>query len=232
MGETDPMAEHSPGEVYRATRDRIIGLVTGHGEQGARTTVPACPAWTVQDTIAHVVGIVDDLHAGRTEGLGSEAWTAAQVDARRGRTLAEVCAEWEGQDGIIAALMASDPWLTTRIVADLVTHEHDVRAALNEPGARDDAAVHVGLQRYAPAFIERAETAGLAAVAVHAGPLQWSPSGDATVELHGTPFEVLRALTGRRSQAQVQRLDWRGGDPAPYLPLISPYGQPSEDVVE
>jgi len=224
------MADLDPVAAYRETRHRLRDLLTDPAD--GSVTVPACPAWTVADTIAHVIGIADDFRAGRLDGLGSDAWTAAQVEPRRGRSLTELFDEWEGLDGFLVGFGTDDPWMGTRLVADLVTHEHDIRGALGRPGARDSDAVLLGLERYAPSFAERAADAGLASVAVHAGGRSWGATADAALELHGTPFDVLRALTGRRSDAQVLRLDWRGADPGPYVGLVSPYGQRDDDLVE
>lgn len=231
--QTGRMHAVAPGEVYAETRRRLIALVAPLDAAGAATVVPACPLWNVTDTVAHVVGIIDDLRSGRLDGLGSDAWTAAQVERRRGMSLVDCCAEWEALAPTVDALAAQDPWMVTRLVADLVTHEHDIRGALQQPGARDSAAIGLGLVRYAPFFLERVGDAGLAPVAVEAGERRWGPApGEAAITVTGSPFEVLRALTGRRSRAQVARLRWDGADPSPYLPLISPYGQPLEDLVE
>ncbi|MCC6434259.1 MAG: maleylpyruvate isomerase family mycothiol-dependent enzyme [Acidimicrobiales bacterium] len=227
------MTTSPPTEVYAATRHRLIAWFRTLDGTAAATVVPACPAWTVRDTVAHVIGIVDDILHDRTDGLGSDGWTAAQVERRAGRGLGELCDEWESLAAGVDAFTAADPWFGTRLVADLVTHEHDLRAALGQPGARDSDAVHLGLQRYAPAFVERAAHAGLGPVAVLTGDRRWGANpGDAAVALHGAPFDVLRALTGRRSTTQVAAMEWSGADPAPYLPLVSPYGQPAEPLVE
>jgi uncharacterized protein (TIGR03083 family) len=224
------MADIDPAAVYRETRHRLRDLLADPAD--AAVSVPACPAWTVADTIAHVIGIADDFRAGRLEDLGSDAWTAAQVEPRRGRSLADLFEEWEGLDAFMHRLATDDPWMGTRLVADLVTHEHDIRGALGRPGARDSAAVMLGLERYAPSFAERAAEAGLGPVTVHAGDRTWGPDTGAVLELHGSPFDVLRALTGRRSRAQVLALDWRGADPGRYVALVSPYGQRAHDLVE
>jgi hypothetical protein len=46
-------------------------------------------------------------------------------------------------------------------------------------------------------------------------------------------FEVLRALTGRRSERQIRRLQW-SGDPAPHLAAFTwgPFTVSSVDIVE
>ncbi len=42
----------------------------------------------LHDALAHLVGVAVDLQAGNLDGVGSEDWTAAQVDARRGAPVA------------------------------------------------------------------------------------------------------------------------------------------------
>ena len=53
------------------------------------------------------------------------------------------------------------------------------------------------------------------------------------VALVASPFELFRALTGRRSVAQILQLDWPV-DPAPYLPAFQfgPFTLPGSDIVE
>jgi hypothetical protein len=44
-------------------------------------------------------------------------------------------------------------------------------------------------------------------------------------------FDLVRALTGRRSSAQIRAFDW-DGDAETYVPLIPAYGERSDDSVE
>jgi hypothetical protein len=48
------------------------------------------------------------------------------------------------------------------------------------------------------------------------------PQADATPagSLQATPFELMRALSGRRSVEQIRAYDW-SVDPAPYLPAFA-----------
>jgi hypothetical protein len=50
-------------------------------------------------------------------------------------------------------------------------------------------------------------------------------AGPPAATLAGAPFELFRALSGRRSAGQVRSLAW-DGDPAPYLDVLSPYPLP------
>jgi hypothetical protein len=45
------------------------------------------------------------------------------------------------------------------------------------------------------------------------------------------PFELFRALSGRRSLDQVRALAWVG-DPEPYLELFAPYPMPASPLIE
>ena len=46
-------------------------------------------------------------------------------------------------------------------------------------------------------------------------------------------FEIMRALSGRRSAAQISAYDW-SVDPAPYLPALvdGPFTMPAADIAE
>src|SRR5436305_1298755 len=81
-------------EAYAGCRSRIADLTSGLDDRSAATPVPTCPKWSVHDVVAHVSGVVDDVLAGRLDGIASEPWTAAQVDARRARSIADMLAEW------------------------------------------------------------------------------------------------------------------------------------------
>jgi hypothetical protein len=45
------------------------------------------------------------------------------------------------------------------------------------------------------------------------------------------PFELARAVNGRRSPEQIRAFDWEG-DPEPFMHLFYPYGPRSEALVE
>jgi uncharacterized protein (TIGR03083 family) len=197
------------GDAYAGCRARIAALTGGLDGPAAATPVPTCPAWTVHDVVAHVSGVVDDALAGRLDGVATDPWTAAQVEARRDRSVDEILAEWDEQapafEGLLDAI--GDPG--RQAVADVATHEHDVRVALGAPGARDSDAVQLGLAFLAPRFVDAAAERGIV-LRVHAGDgLSWG-SADAPTALSGERFDLFRALTGRRSTEQLRALRWAG----------------------
>src|SRR5882672_10646292 len=80
--------------LYAEGRARVTGLVEGLSDEDAKAPVPTCPQWSVHDVLAHVTGVCADVLSGNIGGVASNPWTAAQVDARRNKTLAEILAEW------------------------------------------------------------------------------------------------------------------------------------------
>jgi uncharacterized protein (TIGR03083 family) len=224
------------GELYEEGRQRIVGVVTGLSPDQAAAPVPTCPDWTVADVLAHLTGICADVLAGNVEGVATDPWTEAQVSARRGRTIDELVAEWsETAPQVEAFAEAFPPELGAQWIADLTTHEHDLRAALGRPGARDSAGLDTGLDfvvayGFQPSVAEH----GLPPVEVRAGTSTWMPhNADPAGTLDGAPFELFRAFTGRRSVAQLQQLRW-SVDPEPYLPAFEfgPFTTSRSDIVE
>jgi uncharacterized protein (TIGR03083 family) len=222
-----------PGAVYADTRRRLTALVRSLPPADVDRRVPAAPLWTVKDAVGHLVGIVDDTLAGRLEGVGTDEWTAAQVDARRDRSLDELIAEWEERAPDMEAAMGGwKPYAAAAAIGDLVTHAHDVRAAVGRPGDRDTAGVAVATELYSDSLGRRLHKGGFPALRLDTG--EWSRqagTGAVGATVRGEPFELLRAMTGRRSRAQIAELGWTG-DPAPYLDVFSTYPLPAEDLVE
>lgn len=206
-------------DAYRETRLRISGLLRELDEGDGDRPVPACPAWNVRQLASHVVGVSADIMAGNIADAGSDAWTGAQVTTRADRTLPELIDEWDVVGPQVEAALAGG-LLPAQAVFDLVTHEHDLRGAIGRPGAADEEAVAIGLT-----FVE--ETWPLVMAGYQIPPLRIVTGGadmvvgeDPVVTLHLSPFEALRALTGRRSLAQVAAYDW-DTDPGPWLPAFT-----------
>lgn len=227
------MADHVPNtQVYADLRAEIIALARSLTADEAALKVPQSPAWSIRDVIAHVVGIVDDMLSDNLTGIGTDKWTDAHLAKREDDSLGDICDEWEALGPSFRALGEANPIIPMRAGADLTTHQHDIFQALGRQGERDTAAVRMALERYGPYFCERAELAGLPTVRIEAGTQVWqSRDGEPAAVLAGSAFEVLRALSGRRSPAQILAMNWVG-DAVPYLDVVSPYGLPTEDVLE
>ena len=180
--------------------------------------VPGCPAWTVRDTLAHLVGLPVSVRAGDLADAGTPAWTARHVEARRGRTVEELLAEWAEVGPGFEQSLAEKGFVGWVFTYDVTMHGDDVREALGLPlGATPThAAVLDGI-------IDRARTRaeGVGTLTLRAGERTWtlgagSPSATLTAPDEG---ELGRVIGARRSDDAVRAMDWTG-DPEPWLPVL------------
>jgi len=206
-------------EAYAGCRERISALTAHLDDDAAARAVPACPAWSVHDVVAHVAGVVDDALAGRLDGVATDPWTAAQVERRRGVPVAAILETWSEQAPAFENLLDSIGPPGHQAVADIVTHEHDIRLALGQPGARDSDAVRIGLGFVVQGFAGAAARNGTPVLVVCDGE-HLSGDDDAPVALHGSAFDLLRAMTGRRSLEQLRAMTWQG-EVDPVLPAFT-----------
>jgi uncharacterized protein (TIGR03083 family) len=199
-------------DAYRGVQQRMTALLQDAGEGVADAMVPATPEWRVRDLVAHVVGVADDVVAGRLEGAGSDPWTAVQVEQRRGRTIEELLEEWQAvTPGFESALLATDPVQAAQAVFDVTTHEHDLRGALQAPGARDSDGVEVGWGWATAIVAQLRDGYGSGAIRLVTDKGEdVLGTGEPTAAVRADRFELWRAMTGRRSPEQVRAWDWEG----------------------
>ncbi|MCU1450046.1 MAG: hypothetical protein JWP02_2216 [Acidimicrobiales bacterium] len=226
------------GSVYAAGRARIAELVTSVEPEQEKAPVPACPEWSVHDVLAHLTGVCADVLAGNIDGVTTDPWTAAQVERRRDVPLDEVVKEWSETAPQVEAMAehfpgrAGEQW-----VFDLTTHEQDIRGALSRPGARDSDGIAVGLDFLVTMGMGSSIAGrGLPPLLVKADGREWVIGGDdadATNELEAEPFELFRAMAGRRSRSQISAYAWTC-DPDVYVPAFTygPFTIRSTDLVE
>ena len=193
--------------AYAGCRERIISLL--HDQPDDCAPVPTCPAWTVHDVVAHLAGAVDDVLAGRLDGLASDEWTAAQVDARRDKPLPWIIFEWVANAPRFEPILDVVGDAGQQGVADIVSHEHDIRLALGAPGARDSDGVRIALGWVARRVIASARDHGVGMRVVSTSGLDLGER-DADATLIADDFELLRAMTGRRSLEQLREMKWEG----------------------
>ena len=213
--------------MYREGRQRLAQLAATLSDDDAARPVPACPGWIVRDVFAHLAGVCSDSLAGRLEGVTTAAWAEGHVNARRDRRLGDLLAEWEASAPPVEAAVDElmPPRLATLWVLDLTAHEHDVRGALDRPGARDSPAIALAAAFLVEQGLQRTLEAR------HLGPLEvrspertWIVGAEAeapapVAAVAASQFELFRALTGRRSAAQVAAWAWTT-DPEPFLPAF------------
>ena len=204
--------------LYRTTRERVTGLVSGLDDAVLGTPVAACPAWTIRDVVAHLAAIAEDALAGRCTGPPTDDVTAAQVARFRGRDLAAILACWAAAAPEFERVVGG--FSVWPAMIDVVSHEHDIRGALGRPGARgSDAVWHAagwllaGLRSPVPLLVT-VEDASFPA----------RPAREPALRLSTSRFEALRWRIGLRSRAQLAALGW-SGDPAPVLARLAVSGR-------
>lgn len=221
--------------IWIDTQQRTLALVRDHdGDMGA--TVPACPDWTAKDLVGHMVGVDTDAQNGDVDENFSDQWTDTHVRQRADTPLEDVIAEWEATRERADTIFASAPdELKTGMVVDASVHEQDLRGALAEPGAKDQPGLRVALDMFAEGFDGRVKDHGLPTLHVDCG--AWSRTfgdGEPAVRVAVEEYEFQRALTGRRSPAQVRA--WAWSDPQAseqYEPHLSGFGALRDsDLVE
>jgi uncharacterized protein (TIGR03083 family) len=219
------------GPAYAGVRTRVTSLLTGngHGPDVAELTVPLCPEWTVHDLVAHMSGVIEDVLSGDIAAAGTDPWTEAQVTRHRDDSLISLLSTWNELgpqvEGITSAF---PPAAAAQMVFDATTHEHDLRHALDEPGARDSDGVAIGCAFLAHGFGQGIAAGKLPSLTlVLDGDRIELTGGDTSdgerpepVVLTASRFEFLRGFGGRRSLDQLRALDWKG-DPEPFLASLT-----------
>jgi uncharacterized protein (TIGR03083 family) len=201
--------------AYLDLHERMTGLLSREIEVGAQRTVPHCPNWTVKDTLAHMVGVPEDVLTGSLEGVTTPAWTQRQVDRHVGHTIADLLHIWNETLTTFAGVLPKIPQPTlSQFVFDQVTHEHDIRHALSQPGARDSSAI-----------------------AVAEGFLRHSLAANPDTEIHKLSesqvrgFDFVRSLSGRRTVAQIEAVGLPVNAVVAYI-ATSPFRLPTTAVNE
>ncbi|NNC74844.1 MAG: hypothetical protein HKN93_04955, partial [Acidimicrobiia bacterium] len=177
-------------------------------------------------------GIAADI-LDNTPASGSDR-TAVQVESRRGKTIAEVCSEWDETGPRLEELLGKVAERLANVVIDLWTHEQDIRGALGIQGVRDGDGLELTLKS-ARAVGPRLDAAGLAPIAltIPGAPKVYTlgAAGDPAISLTGDRYELARTFMSRRSLGQMAKLEW-SQDPTDYLQHLGVFDLPVEDLVD
>ncbi len=164
------------GQLYRDHVTALGALADDLTDAQRAATVPATPAWTVHDLLAHLAGGAADVVTGRMDDAPGPEWTARHVGERAQLPVDELVHELQTNADAVAHSTVDNP--RPAIVWDIAVHHADLHEAL-------------GLGR----LPDHLWTPVVDAVAP-----QRVPDLIGTVE----PYELFRALFSRRSRAQLR----------------------------
>ena len=219
-----------PIEQWTQSQQRVIALVENADAEQVERTVPATPAWTVRELLAHVIGLDVDVVAGDEPDDHNSAWTQRQVDARADHDVATLVAEWRAIAEPLTQWMLANGG---RPMGDILIHEQDLRGALGVSGAQETEGMQSMRERMVGGFAEA--VGDLPPIALVGDDWTWVSRGalaDATTVVRAPAFDLTRALMSRRSAAQLRSWTERGDIDA-YLPAFGALGDlPSADLHE
>ena len=201
--------------AYAKLYERVSSLIISTPESFTSVGVPHCPKWTVKCVLSHMIGVPEDVLTGQMEGVTTEAWTQRQVDRHSEHSKTQLLAIWSNTFENFKALLPKIPQPTiSQFVFDQVTHEHDIRHAILQPGARDSRAISVA-EGFIRDFITRNP----------------DPAVHALAESTVTGFDYVRSFSGRRSKEQLAELGLPADLVAAFI-STSPFEIPARSIVE
>src|SRR5436190_13290527 len=176
--------------AYTETHDHVVDVVRSIPDDMLGRTVPATPAWTVKDVIAHVtaeayIATTGDappdlnlLESMRTKEMADlrDDLNARHIEARRDRPLEAVLEEWADLMERVLPMIRGDqtfpfahPFIDNILVADLAMHAQDVRSTVGVPADRDSDGVGVALGAFTFGLEYRLNALGLPGLRVRYG---------------------------------------------------------------
>ena len=219
-------------EAYRGLRERVTELVRAADTAALDALAPATPEWRVRDIVAHMTGVNTDIVNGTLAGVGTDPWTAVQVETRLEMPIDEMLEEWDTNGSAVEANAAILGAAAGQWVYDACTHEHDIRQALHAPGARDSEAVAVAFTWGTERLSAGLDAKSLPGLTIHtAADAHAVGSGEPRTTLALDAFELIRAMTGRRSLAQMNAYAWDGPARSEDL-VLTIFAPRADDFVE
>lgn len=213
-------------DAYRLINRRVDALVRGR-DGIAELSVPACPGWTIRQVVAHLAGVAQDIIALNLDKKGTAPWADAQVARLGDASIDDLLDLWaQSLEAVATNLALASEAGVCQLVFDTLTHEHDIRGALGEPGSRTgDLAYQAALSFMTTTGDRFIRQAGLPAFKLSTPTLGCVQLGDpdtarGNVGLTISDFDALRSFGGRRSVAQLFALPW-DTDPTNLLPAFT-----------
>lgn len=166
------------GAIYRANAAAVAALARDLTADQLAIPVPASPAWTAHEVLAHLAGGPADAVTGRMDGAPGPEWTARHVSERVHLTVADLTEEMLSHQDAIAESTVGNP--RPAIVWDIAVHHADLHEAFDR-GVPPEELWRPVLDAVAPMMLG---PTGVDAAAV-------------------APYELFRGLFSRRSRSQL-----------------------------
>lgn len=235
-------------EIRQALRDDLSSATPA--QWAAR--IPTRPQWDVKDTIAMLSGFAEALIEGRWTEDYSDSWADHEildtlhqtlnvlVQQRRDRSGEAILIEWDAYAARLERMMNGDepfpegthPFVGWSYLWAVVQNSHNIWATLGIVKARDFKATILCLESAVIWLDMRLQATGRPALRLRAGATEWVVGdGPPAATVTAPPFELFRALSGRRSLDQIKAFDWEG-DVGQFLEVFSPFAPPKEAFVE
>ena len=207
--------------MYFDIRERVIGAAVMMDDDQLATRVPACPDWTVQGLVAHLVAmpmaiVAGDIPDAVMGGGDPTPWLARLVADNQHRTIPDLARWWASDDDALAATLAGAGLL----LADLFTHEGDLHGAIGSTAHRNTPELDSQIDAAMAGLQKGITAAGLPPIAVDNGT-------ERRVSAEGTPgwtlqtgfWEAHRVFNSRRTPEELLDIP-HDGDPSIYFDVM------------
>ncbi len=189
-------------QAFVDSRDAVCELAASVRADEWEKISPLTPAWRVREVLAHLVGVSSDVSVRNLPTGDMNEWTRRQVALGAGLSVDELVNRW--LDLAIENVVNDGFGL---LVYDQVTHEYDIRYALERPGPPSSPRVRL-------AATSSLDWLGSSSTVTFRfrfdGERYEVGDGPEIVELETSHFEFMRLRAGRRSWAEILELPWRG----------------------
>jgi uncharacterized protein (TIGR03083 family) len=187
------------GALYREHVTDLSALAGDLTDDQLAMLVPATPAWTVREVLAHLAGGASDAVTGRMDGAPGPEWTSRHVSERARLPVPDILAELRLHQDAVAESVEESP--RPALVWNIVVHHADLHEALDRPRLAEPLwrpVLDAMLPRLAPAVVESVPA-----------------------------YEVFRGAFSRRSRRQMQA--WGTGLSAEELDEMCIFGPREDD---
>jgi uncharacterized protein (TIGR03083 family) len=163
------------------------------------TMVPATPAWTVHEVLAHLAGVASDAVTGRMDGAPGPEWTSRHVSERARLPVADLVDELRSHQDAVVESAVDNP--RPALVWNIAVHHADLHEALDRPRLAEPL-----WRPVLDAMVPRLDPAVVGSVPA---------------------YEVFRGAFSRRSRGQMQA--WGTGLSAEELDEMCIFGPREDD---